>query len=99
MALAGWRLLWQGVRRRFNQGADAVATLGVFWADALRQAGITSPTVFISWIRSPPSALPPHFPGSLSPSLFIPEVRAVVSRLERAAAAATRALRGGPRRR
>ena len=98
LALTGWRLLWQGVRRRFNQGADSIATLGVFWADALRQAGVTSPTVFVTWLHSPPSGLPPLFPDGLSPALPLAGVRAVVSRLERAAAAASRALRRAPRR-
>ena len=99
LALMGWRLLWQGVRRRFNQGADAVATLGVFWADALRQAGVTSPALFVSWLHSPPSGLPQFFPADLPLTLPLTEVRAVVSRLERAAATASRALRGALRRR
>ena len=58
---AGWVLSWQAVRRRLNKGADAVATLGVYWAHALRNAGHRSVTTYVFW-DSAPSSPPPHFP-------------------------------------
>eukprot|EP00959_Pyramimonas_sp_CCMP1952_P010674 223598-Pyramimonas_sp.AAC.1 len=60
---AGWTLTWQAVRRRLNKAADRLATLGVFWADALRRAGDLAVTSWIVWDGSqrPP---PPLFPAA-----------------------------------
>ena len=58
----GWRLTWQAVRRRLNKAADALATLGVFWADRLRQEGHTAVASWILWHEGPPSEPPHAFP-------------------------------------
>ena len=50
IALAGWGLSWQAVRRRLNGAADALATDGVHWAASLARAGVTEPRLHIEWL-------------------------------------------------
>eukprot|EP00969_Alexandrium_andersonii_P329523 14561809-Alexandrium_andersonii.AAC.1 len=44
-AWRGERLEWQAVRRHLNEEANRLATLVVYWAVALRDAGRTEPVV------------------------------------------------------
>ena len=84
LAQRGWRLQWHAVRRRLNKAADRLATLGVFWAEALRRQGIRGVRTHIVWHTSstPPSEPPEQFPDprviSLEPGL----VQNVVEDLE-----------------
>jgi len=93
---AGWRLTWNGVRRRFNKGADSLATLGVLWADALRAHGTTSSQAHVVWHCENPPPLPPSFPP-VPPSLRLGDLRPVVDRLCCAAAVLARSLAAGSR--
>ena len=62
LAARGWLLTWQAVRRRLNKAADRLATLGVFWAEALRRAGHDGMTQHTVWHQLPSPPAPPHFP-------------------------------------
>eukprot|EP00959_Pyramimonas_sp_CCMP1952_P344488 7214909-Pyramimonas_sp.AAC.1 len=53
-ANGGWTLSRQAVRRRLNKAADRVATLGEFWADALRAAGHRAVYILVAWAAHPP---------------------------------------------
>ena len=52
LAEEGWVLEFQAVRRRLNQGADALATDGVHWAQELRAAGETGPHFRTQWLQA-----------------------------------------------
>ena len=89
---AGWRLTWNGVRRRFNEGADSLATLGVFWADALLSAGLPVAQAHVVWHTQNPPSLPPCFPP-VPPSLALDAIRPPLDCLLAAAAAEARTAR------
>ena len=91
---AGWQLTWNGVRRRYNEGADSLATLGALWADRLLQAGVGESQVHIVWHDQNPPAPPPSFPP-VPPHLSLDDLRPCLDRLLAAAAAEARAARGG----
>eukprot|EP00959_Pyramimonas_sp_CCMP1952_P270533 5655701-Pyramimonas_sp.AAC.1 len=57
---AGWVLTWQAVRRRLNKAADSLATIGVYWADALRRAGVAAGTSHAQWSGAA-HPIPAHF--------------------------------------
>ena len=75
LAQRGWRLQWQAVRRRLNKAADRLATLGVFWAEALRRRGASGTHTHIVWHHSsspspdPPDCFPAPHVLSLDPRL------------------------------
>ena len=62
LAARGWSLTWQAVRRRLNKAADRLATIGVFWAEALRRAGHDGMTQHTVWHQLPPPPVPSYFP-------------------------------------
>ena len=62
LAAQGWTIAWQAVRRRLNKAADRLATLGVFWAEALRRQGRTQMARHESWHDLPAPPLPDAFP-------------------------------------
>ena len=82
LASKGWTLTWQAVRRRLNKGSDSLATLGVLWADRLKQAGIEAMQTWVVWHGQPHPAPPPHFPARDAVSLDPHTAGAVVTRLE-----------------
>ena len=90
LAAKGWRLTWQAVRRRLNKAADALATLGVFWADALRQAGHTAVATWIVWHNSPDMTLPYCFPDANLAGLPTSAIPDAVDALEAIAHRASR---------
>ena len=90
----GWRLSWNGVRRRFNGGADSLATLGVIWADTLRSRGVAGPAFHIVWHNELPPPLPSLFPP-VPPTLLLHEIRPIIDRLLCSAAVFARAARAG----
>eukprot|EP00959_Pyramimonas_sp_CCMP1952_P196767 4114367-Pyramimonas_sp.AAC.1 len=47
---AGWVHTWQAVRRRLNKSADSLATIGVYWADALLREGAITVCTHIRWV-------------------------------------------------
>eukprot|EP00959_Pyramimonas_sp_CCMP1952_P268650 5617109-Pyramimonas_sp.AAC.1 len=51
---AGWVLTWRAVRRRLNRVADSLATIGVYWADALLSEGETTVRACIRWVGTAP---------------------------------------------
>ena len=73
LAVRGWSLSWQAVRRRLNTGSDRLATVGVFWAQALHARGLRGRHVHEHWHGEPAPADPMHFPplpdpvGGLAP--------------------------------
>ena len=62
LAARGWTLTWQAVRRRLNQAADRLATLGVFWAEVLRRQGHTQMRQHVVWHDHDAPPLPASFP-------------------------------------
>ena len=95
----GWALTWQAVHRWLNVASDRLATLGVFWADALRSAGHTALQSWIVWHRDPVTSipLPSLFPGQGSNNLDPGLVAETAARLEAAAVRETRASRAAGR--
>ena len=86
---SGWSLTWQAVRRRLNKAGDRLATLGVFWADALRARGDNAVRTWIVWHGVPAPANqhpPPFFPGDGCERLDPQVVDATATRLEAEAA-------------
>ena len=51
----GWGIEWLAVRRRLNQAADALATMGVFRAFRLAESGHVAPSLLVEWL---PAAAP-----------------------------------------
>ena len=86
LVAGGWRLTWQAVRRRLNKAADALATLGVFWADRLRQNGHDAVASWIVWHDDPPSSVPPLFPAPSLTGLPVQDIPQAVCDLEAGAA-------------
>ena len=84
LAQRGWRLQWHAVRRRLNKAADRLATLGVFWAEAVRRGGGRGVRTHIVWHEFPASrhALPEQFPDPHALSLNPDAVQAAVEHLE-----------------
>ena len=62
LATRGWSLSWQAVRRRLNIGSDRLATLGVFWAQALHARRLRGMRIHEHWHEDPAPADPRHFP-------------------------------------
>ena len=62
LALAGWRLTWQAVRRRYNQAADFLAGVGQRWAVALGNRGVRTIRTVTIWTGAPPDR-PEGFPA------------------------------------
>ena len=84
LAQKGWRLQWHAVRRRLNKAADRLATLGVFWAEALRRRGVREVRSHIVWHhpQSPLPSIPDCFPESRAGSLDPGLVQLAVEHLE-----------------
>ena len=68
LAVRGWTLSWQAVRRRLNVGSDRLATVGVFWAQALHARGLHGLHQHEHWHNGRAPADPPHFPTLPDPS-------------------------------
>ena len=49
LALSGWTLAWQAVRRRVNAAADALATSALLWAAQLHSRGLPTPQLDVRW--------------------------------------------------
>ena len=84
LAQRGWRLQWHAVRRRLNKAADRLATLGVFWAEAVRRNRGRGVRTHIVW-HGPPAhvpSLPDQFPDPRACSLDPSTVQMVVENLE-----------------
>ena len=82
LAASGWTLTWQAVRRRLNKVADRLATIGVFWAEALRRSGVLTTRTHIVWHDTVPPVCPPAFPDVRAVSLRVTEVEEAADRLE-----------------
>ena len=57
LAVEGWSVIWQAVRRRLNRAADRCATAALYWAASLASRSPSSPRAFVLW-RDSPSPLP-----------------------------------------
>ena len=84
LAQRGWRLQWHAVRRRLNKAADRLATMGVFWAEALRRHGERGVRTHIVWHTStaPPPDVPDQFPDPRACPLDPDLVQMAVEHLE-----------------
>ena len=58
LALNGWVLAWQAVRRRVNAAADALATSALLWAAERHGTGLPTPVMDVTWDVSPGVRLP-----------------------------------------
>ena len=87
LAARGWTLTWQAVRRRLNKAADRLATLGVFWAEALRRTGRTEMAQHTVWHQLPPPPPPPQFPMPAAAALLPDDVEEGARHLEELARA------------
>ena len=90
LAAKGWRLAWQAVRRRLNKAADTLATLGVYWADRLKQAGHTAVATWTVWHGSASTATPTLFPDPSLGGLPTERLAEAVEQLEAETARLTR---------
>ena len=84
LAQRGWRLQWHAVRRRLNKAADRLATLGVFWAEAVRRNGGRGVRTHIVWHdpSAPTPDSPEQFPDPRARSLDPDLVQMAVENLE-----------------
>ena len=84
LAQRGWRLQWHAVRRRLNKAADRLATLGFFWAEALRRHGGRGVRTHIVWHNpsAPLPDIPDQFPDPRARSLDPDLVQMAVENLE-----------------